>query len=392
MPSYKKQDSKVVRALTYQQVQCLDAYHERWSRLHLDSCTVSRSNVKHTLTAIYSLLGKDAPEVVFCRSPKDFVQRYFSDFVDLEWRRCRPMSSAEFDRKLKKGIGTGQASRVRQLVSNDLLKQLNRQVKRSLFKQHEGNQRIALSDIVAHLIPSPLGPLHPGGYIAPVSYDKTMEQLGRNCLSADLWIYRAAWLDFCTTELGCQVDLSHLAVFKQFVKVLSYRVLFLFSHVCFVCDYPDQLLLDVQMQMHGDGVPAVKYADSLNLYVHHGRPIPEKYGSVLSERWQPRWLLEERNVEIRRVLVQAIGYGRMCQELEAKTLDTWREYQLLRIDGILDTLQSLWTKESIHLLKMVCPSTNSIHILRVPPEITQAREAIRWVNHGVDPEDFVIET
>lgn len=33
--------------------------------------------------------------------------------------------------------------------------------------------------------------------------------------------------------------------------------------------------------------------------------------------------------------------------------------------------------EPIHLLKMTCPSTRHIHVLRVPPDIFSAREAIR---------------
>ncbi|HEY9694485.1 MAG TPA: hypothetical protein V6D15_19965 [Oculatellaceae cyanobacterium] len=48
--------------------------------------------------------------------------------------------------------------------------------------------------------------------------------------------------------------------------------------------------------------------------------------------------------------------------------------------------------EPIHLLKMVCPSTEHIHILRVPPNIELAREAIRWVNCGIDPEYFMAQT
>ena len=41
---------------------------------------------------------------------------------------------------------------------------------------------------------------------------------------------------------------------------------------------------------------------------------------------------------------------------------------------------------------MTCPSTNYIHVLRVPPELTSAREAITWVNWDIDPDRFSIET
>ncbi|MEP0753988.1 hypothetical protein NDA03_17350 [Trichocoleus sp. Lan] len=48
--------------------------------------------------------------------------------------------------------------------------------------------------------------------------------------------------------------------------------------------------------------------------------------------------------------------------------------------------------EPIYLLKMACRSTEFIHALRVPPDVNSAREAIRWVNWGVDPEEFSVQT
>lgn len=45
-----------------------------------------------------------------------------------------------------------------------------------------------------------------------------------------------------------------------------------------------------------------------------------------------------------------------------------------------------------HLLKMTCPSTGHVHALRVPPHIRSAHEAACWINHGIDPTTFAIET
>lgn len=85
------------------------------------------------------------------------------------------------------------------------------------------------------------------------------------------------------------------------------------------------------------------------------------------------------------MLIQGIGYARICQELQAIELDNWQEYTLLKIDNNVDI-------EPIYLLKMTCPSTGFIHALRVPPEMKSAREAIRWVNWGVDSEAFGVQT
>jgi leucine-rich repeat protein SHOC2 len=85
--------------------------------------------------------------------------------------------------------------------------------------------------------------------------------------------------------------------------------------------------------------------------------LPRRYWTKLSE-WKPEWLLDEDNVEIRRSIIQTCGYDRICQQLGAIELDTWREYTLLKIDAI--------DIETMVLLKMTCPSTDRIHVLRVP--------------------------
>lgn len=122
---------------------------------------------------------------------------------------------------------------------------------------------------------------------------------------------------------------------------------------------------------------------TLEVYVF-GVVLPRRYWTQLSQ-WQAEWLRDEANAEIRRVLIQQIGYDRICQKLQAIELDSWREYTLLKIAEKVDV-------EPIHLLKMTCPSTGHIHALRVPPNLRSARDAIRWTNWDVDPETFAAET
>jgi leucine-rich repeat protein SHOC2 len=112
--------------------------------------------------------------------------------------------------------------------------------------------------------------------------------------------------------------------------------------------------------------------------------LPRRYWTKLSD-WNPKWLLDEENAEIRQVLIQQIGYDRICQELDVIDLNTWREYTLLKIDADID-------EEPMVLLKMTCPSTGHIHILRVPPEMTSAEAAITWVNHRIHPDEFTVQT
>ena len=121
--------------------------------------------------------------------------------------------------------------------------------------------------------------------------------------------------------------------------------------------------------------------------------LPRRYWTNFDE-WQSKWLLDEENIELRRILIQQIGYERICQELNIDKLHTWREYSLLRIDDIeifYDEDADKGVLEPMVLLK-TCPSTGHIHILRVPPEMTSAEAAITWVNHGIHPDEFAVQT
>jgi hypothetical protein len=157
-----------------------------------------------------------------------------------------------------------------------------------------------------------------------------------------------------------------------------------FKNIAVVTPKPSAIHLDEQGRLHGLGVPAVAY-EGFKVYAYHGVRLPEKYGAVQPPQWQAKWLLEENNAELRRILIQEIGYTRICQELQALELDFWQEYTLIKIDLDVDV-------EPIYLLKMTCPSTGNIHVLRVPPDVKSAREAITWVNGGINSEDFAVQT
>ena len=160
--------------------------------------------------------------------------------------------------------------------------------------------------------------------------------------------------------------------------------IFPFEKICLVCDRPRHLRFDSENRLHAEAEPAIEFADGWNFYFYHGVKLPEQYGQVHPNLWKAEWLLSEDNAEVRRVLIEAIGYDRICQELSAQQIDTWQEYALLKIDNA--------DVEPICLLKMTCPSTGFIHALRVPPNLTSAREAISWVNWDIDPEEFSVQT
>ena len=198
--------------------------------------------------------------------------------------------------------------------------------------------------------------------------------------------------DFCVSVLRIVLNPAAQKAFECLQQLLvECGWIFAFDKVCLVCDRPSKLSLDSEHRLHAEGESAIEFSDGYKLYSYHGVTLPEKYGQVHPNQWQATWILEENNAELRRVLIQEIGYARICQELQATELDCWQEYTLLRIDADIDGFDPQ-QKEPIYLLKMTCPSTGFIHALRVPPQMQSAREAIRWVNWDVDYEEFSVQT
>lgn len=191
------------------------------------------------------------------------------------------------------------------------------------------------------------------------------------------------WI-FLITEFNCDPhNLDEWLVSQSIIKDCGW--ILPYENLCIICDRPLHLHLDNENRLHAEGKPAIQFADGYALYSYHGVTLPEKYGKIHPHYWESQWLLSENNAELRRVLIQGIGYDRIARELQAIELDAWAEYTLLKINADVDN-------EPIYLLKMTCPSTGFIHALRVPPDTQSAREAICWVNWGIDPEEFQQQT
>ncbi|GGL03151.1 DUF6745 domain-containing protein [Deinococcus radiotolerans] len=92
-------------------------------------------------------------------------------------------------------------------------------------------------------------------------------------------------------------------------------------------------------------------------------------------------ILAERNTEVRRVMMERIGYERFLAEVAAQELDRDRdaggERRLLRID--------LPDDEPFVALSVQCPSTGRGYVLRVPPTIRTAHAGSAWLAGFDDP-------
>lgn len=95
-------------------------------------------------------------------------------------------------------------------------------------------------------------------------------------------------------------------------------------------------------------------------------------------------ILNEPNVELRRVLLERMGYEQFLSEAKAEVLDKdfdpGGERRLLRVEFDED--------EPLVCVAVICPSTNRQYMLRVPPTVTTCQQAAAWLAGFDDPNDY----
>ena len=426
------------KQLTSKQESLIPGIREKWRAIAFPTEPIDRQKASLAVKAAYKLIGCQEPEIVFFDSPhaalvtilNQLVQQLDSELVrrlesqlsirqgnELESELVRQLVSqlvSPLEKQLEKQLGSKLASQVdnqlKNLVDSKLTSQQESQLKNllenqelsQLVRQQESQLNSQLVRRLVNQLKSRIKSqqankllIRLGNLLESQRSSQLINRLGNllgrplfynNCIQAELWASHGSGLDYCISVLNCAHDQRKWQVFQSLVSNCGW--IFPFEKTCIVCARPIKLSFDSELLLHAEGEYAILYADGYSLYFNHGVVLPRKYGQRHPNQWQAEWILEEENAELKRTLIQGIGYDRICQELEARELDSWQEYTLLRIDKIIDDVD----KQPIYLLKMTCPSTGFIHALRVPPELQSARQAIRWVNWGIDPEKFALQS
>jgi len=121
------------------------------------------------------------------------------------------------------------------------------------------------------------------------------------------------------------------------------------------------------------------------------RSVPVTHGIAFEpDKITSNQILEEKNAEVRRVMIERMGYLKFSEEIGAKEIDqdtdAGGKRQLLRIE--------LNDDEPLVGLACRCPSTNRQYFLRVPPAMRTCHQAAAWIAGFDDPAMYqpMIET
>ena len=109
---------------------------------------------------------------------------------------------------------------------------------------------------------------------------------------------------------------------------------FLHKEFCIISEFPIKFEVDENNQGHCENGPYVEWADGSAIYSYHGVRVP---GWILEnpEKISRDDILNEENAEVRRVMIEKIGWEKYLDLFGAETINTddWGELLRAEIDG-----------------------------------------------------------
>jgi hypothetical protein len=143
---------------------------------------------------------------------------------------------------------------------------------------------------------------------------------------------------------------------------------------------PDGLRVTGWIDVAGSGLTRLPKASRGVELRWRGVPIDERL-AFRPETITPHEVIDEPNVERRRVLLERCGYERFLRAARADLLDAdtdaGGERRLWRVPMPRD--------EDVVCVAVNCPSTGKRYVLRVPPTTRTCRQAIAWIAGFDDP-------
>ena len=124
------------------------------------------------------------------------------------------------------------------------------------------------------------------------------------------------------------------------------------------------------LRLHGEAGQAIRYRDGNGLYALHGIVVPE---NIVTRDYTSMDALNCENIEVRRVMIDRLGYDAFLEGAERVESDEWGT--LWRVPLAED--EDLSIVEVLNSSPEPDGSYKSYH-LRVPPTVDSVRGAIAW--------------
>jgi len=191
----------------------------------------------------------------------------------------------------------------------------------------------------------------------------------------------ARWLAYYEGlgELG--VDVSELDALMEMAQSCGWW--WPFDDVCVLTERYSRLARDARGRLHASDGPAVVYPDGWSIYAWRGTVVPDEI-ILWPELLTVLRIQRQPNVEVRRALLERYGLDRYIDDSGAIPIHADETGTLYRCEMAGDEPLVV---VSVQNHTPEADGSRKRHVLRVPPDVTEARQAIAWT-FGVRAEEY----
>lgn len=145
-----------------------------------------------------------------------------------------------------------------------------------------------------------------------------------------------------------------------------------FANICIASENVAVLQLDNRLRLHNETGPALVFPDGASCHAIHGVFVPAQ---VVERQFSFESIAAEKNTEVRRVMIELYGFERYLADSGAQEVHRDECGVLYRITFADD--------EPLMLVRVVNSTpefdgTRKTYVLRVPPNMVTARQAVAW--------------
>lgn len=194
-----------------------------------------------------------------------------------------------------------------------------------------------------------------------------------------------------------------LPIFEKYAKweqcAIEGGFRWMHEEFCIVSDFPEIMKVDDQNRPHCDDGPSHRWRDGWELYYIHGVKVARQI-VVAPESLTVAQVREEKNAEVRRVMIERMGWDKFCSEAKLKVIHTdtlTAQFPALPVSETVhadmravtryrkgkEVAELLESKEfrdfddrPLKFVRVTDPSTGECYILRAWPTNRRAYEAV----------------
>ena len=342
------------------QRQLIPAYRQKWRNIALSTDPIDRKRAREAIVLAYELLDLPQPDIVFCESPYSaykILQRQPKQEVNRYFQQQRNIQQQEklikvFDNPITQPLYSLLQTQLKIAAFHNLFSDrdlcLRLRYKLNPFREYP-QVRELLSDVklkhwFAFQLNLPLDSLLSLVFrqlSLKLEEPAPLSSFGYCLFEADSFITdEAIALDFCISVLNCSHDRKIWQVTRSILE--NCGLMFLHEKTCYVCDRPRILSLNNSNYLHGEGKPAMQFADGFSIYAYHGILLPEDYGKLLPSQWPSEWLSSEDNSTLRQAILEKERYQKLSRKLPADCIENFT--CLANRKGFSQYLERQWQK------------------------------------------------